>query len=211
MSRAAPQRYCAALMDVNDETAEHPPELTLLEYVVGELGPDTSDGVRVHVESCPECRDRIVTLAMEMDELDRLPLVAIPHDLIVGAYRTASSARRRSIRRSLPIVVLLAAAIGVIGLFELGGFKGATATTTQRQVVVHTADSDPAGVVDELLGGIPHTTTVDRADARHMIVLVSDGDVDVAVARLAHTASPNGQSYVVDIGGTGELQNPAAP
>ena len=148
---------------------------------------------------------------MEMDELDRLPLVAIPHDLIVGAYRTASSARRRSIRRSIPIVVLLAAAIGVIGLFELGGFKGAAATTTQRQVVVHTADSDPAGVVDELLGGLPHTTTVDRADARHMIVLVSDGDVDVAVARLAHTASPNGQSYVVDVGGTGELQNPAAP
>lgn len=198
-------------MDVNDETAEHPQELTLLEYVVGELEPDTSDGVRVHVEGCPECRDRIVTLAMEMDELDRLPLVAIPHDLIVGAYRSASSARRRSIRRLIPIVVLLTAAIGVLGLFELGGFQGAAATTTQRQVVVHTADSDPAGVVDELLGGIPHTTTVDRADARHMIVLVSDGDVDVAVARLANTASPNGQSYVVDVGGTGELPKPAVP
>ncbi len=198
-------------MGVNDETADHPQELTLFEYVVGELGPDTSDGVRVHMEGCPKCRDRIVTLAMEMDELDRLPLVPIPHDLIVSAYRTASSARRRSIRRLIPFVVLLAAAIGVLGLFELGGFQGAAATTTQRQVVVHTADSDPVGVVDELLGGIPHTTTVDRADPRHMIVLVSDGDVDVAVARLAHTASPNGQSYVVDVGGTGELQNPAAP
>ena len=197
-------------MDVNDETAAHPPELTLLEYVVGELGPDTSDGVRVHVESCPECRERIVTLAMEMDELDRLPLVAIPHDLIVGAYRTASSARRRSIRRSIPIVVLLAATIGVIGLFELGGFQS-SATTARHQVVVHTADSDPAGVIDELLGGLPHTTTVDRADARHIIVLVSDGDVEVALARLAHTASPNGQSYVVDVGSTGELQIPATP
>ena len=197
-------------MDVNDETAEHPPELTLLEYVVGELGPDTSDGVRVHVESCPECRERIVTLAMEMDELDRLPLVAIPHDLIVGAYRAASSARRKAIRRSIPIVVLLAAAIGVIGLFELGGFQSSV-TTAQYQVVVHTADSDPAGVIDELLGGLPHTTTVDRADARHIIVLVSDGDVEVALARLAHTASPNGQSYVVDVGGTGELQIPATP
>ena len=211
MSRATLQRYCAALMDVNDETAEHPPELTLLEYVVGELGPDTSDGVRVHVESCPECRERIVTLAMEMDELDRLPLVAIPHDLIVGAFGPAASARRRSIRRSLPIFILLAAALGVLGLFEFGGFQGAESASTQRQVVVHTADSDPAGVVDELLGGLPHTTTVDRADARHLIVLVSDGDVDVAVARLAHTASPNGQSYVVDIGGTGTLQTPPAP
>ena len=86
-------------MGVNDETADHPQELTLFEYVVGELGPDTSDGVRVHMEGCPECRDRIVTLAMEMDELDRLPLVPIPHDLIVSAYRTASSARRRSIRQ----------------------------------------------------------------------------------------------------------------
>jgi hypothetical protein len=198
-------------MDVNDEAAVHPPELTLLEYVVGELGPDTSDGVRAHVEGCPECRDRIVTLAMDMDELDRLPLVAIPHDLIVGAPRPASSARQRSVRRSIPIFVLLAAVIGVIGLFELGGFDGAATTAAQRQVVVHTADSDPAGVVDELLGGLPHTTTVDRADARHLIVLVSDGDVDVAVSRLAHTASPNGQSYVVDIGGTGTLQTPPAP
>ncbi len=198
-------------MNVNDETATHPPELTLLEYVVGELGPDTSDGVRVHVEGCPECRDRIVTLAMDMDELEWLPLVAIPHDLIVGAFGPASSARRRSIRRSLPIVVLLAAAIGVLSLFEFGGFQRAESASTQRQVVVHTADSDPAGVVDELLGGLPHTTTVDRADARHLIVLVSDGDVDVAVARLAHTASPNGQSYVVDVGGTGTLQTPPAP
>lgn len=198
-------------MDVNDETAAHPRELTLLEYVVGELGPDTSDGVRIHVEGCPECRDRIVTLAMEMDELDRLPLVAIPHDLLVGAFGPASSARRRPMRRSLPIVVLLAAAIGVIGLFEFGGFQRAESASSQRQDVVHTADSDPAGVVDELLGGLPHTTTVDRADALHLIVLVRDGDVDVAVARLAHTASPNGQSYVVDVGGTGELPNPAAP
>jgi len=211
VSRATLQRYCAALMDVNDETAEHPPELTLLEYVVGELGPDTSDGVRVHVEGCPECRERIVTLAMEMDELDRLPLVAIPHDLIVGAFGSAASARRRSIRRSLPIFVLLAAALGVLGLFEFGGFQGSESASARRQVVVHTADSDPAGVVDELLGGLPHTTTVDRADARHLIVLVSDGDVDVAVSRLAHTASPNGQSYVVDVGGTGTLQTPPAP
>jgi hypothetical protein len=198
-------------MDVNDETAAHPPELTLLEYVVGELGPDTSDGVRVHVEGCPECRERIVTLAMEMDELDRLPLVAIPHDLIKSAFRPGSSARRRSIRRSIPIFVLLAAALGVLALFELGGFQTVSTTAAQRQVIVHTADSDPAGVVDELLGGIPHTTTVDRANSRHMIVLVSDGDVDAAMARLAHTASPNGQSYVVDVGGTGELQIPAAP
>ena len=211
MSRAAPRRYCAAFMDVNDETGAHPPELTLLEYVVGELGPDTSDGVRIHVESCPECRDRIVTLAMDMDELDRLPLVAIPHDLIASAFRPGSGTRGRPLRRSIPIFVLLAAAIGVVGLFELGGFHSATPTTAQRQVVVHTADSDPAAVVNELLGGLPHTTTVDRADSRHMIVLVSDGDVDVAVARLAHTASPNGQSYVVDVGGTGELQTPPAP
>ena len=106
--------------------------------------------------------------------------------------------------------MLLAATIGVIGLFELGGFQS-SATTAQYQVVLHTADSDPAGVIDELLGGLPHTTTVDRADARHIIVLVSDGDVEVALARLAHTASPNGQSYVVDVGGTGELQIPATP
>ena len=66
-------------MDVNDETAAHPPELTLLEYVVGELGPDTSDGVRVHVEGCPECRERIVEAAGLAQEID--PEVA---DVVVG-------------------------------------------------------------------------------------------------------------------------------
>ena len=198
-------------MDVNDETAAHPPELTLLEYVVGDLGPDTSDGVRVHVESCAECRDLIVTLAMDMDELDRLPLVASPHDLIQSAFSGHSTNRRRSVLRSLPIVVLLAAAIGVVGLFEIGGLHNASPSVTQRQVVVHTADSDPVAVVNALIGGLPHTTTVDRADARHFVVLVSDGDVDVAVSHLQDTASPNGQTYVVDVGGTGQLPDPTLP
>jgi len=211
VSRGALHRYCAALMDANDEAAAHPPELTLFEYVVGELGPDSSDGVRAHVEGCAECRDRIVTLATDMDELDRLPLVAIPHDLIKGAFGGHRNHRRRSVLRSLPIIVLLAAAIGVVGLFEIGGLHTASTTATQRQVVVHTADSDPVAVVNALIGGLPHTTTVDRADARHLIVLVSDGDVDVAVARLGHTASPNGQSYVVDVGGTGQLPDPTLP
>lgn len=198
-------------MDTNDESSTHPPELTLFEYVVGELGPDTSDGIRVHIEKCPECRDRIVTLAMDMDELDRLPIVAIPHDLIKGAFGAPSSSRRRSAMRAMPIVVLLAAAIGVVSLFEIGGYNSPSPATTQRQVVVHTADSEPTAVVDELLGGLPHTITVDRVDSRHLVVLVSDGDVDVAIARLANTASPNGQSYVVDVGGTGQLPDPSAP
>ncbi|MSO47737.1 MAG: hypothetical protein EXQ67_06600 [Thermoleophilia bacterium] len=198
-------------MDLHDETAAHPPELTLFEYVVGELGSDRSDGIRVHVEGCPECRDRIVSLAMEIDELDRLPLVAIPHDLIRGAFDGRSTQRRRSLLRILPIVVLLAAATGVVGLFEIGGLENSSTTVEQRQVVVATADSDPVGVVDALLAGITHTTTVDQADARHLIVLVSDDDVDVAVARLEDTASPNGKSYVVDVGGAGQLLDTSAP
>ena len=198
-------------MDANDETAAHPSELTLLEYVVGELAPDSSDGIRVHIENCSECRDRIVTLAMDMDELDRLPLVAIPHDVLTDARGYGSGPRRRSIVRSLPILILLGAATGVVALFEVGGLRTTATTVTQQQLVVRTADSDPVGVVDQLLGGLPHTTTVDRADSRHLIVLVSDGDVEAAVGRLAHTASPHGQSYVVDVGGTGTMPEPNTP
>lgn len=190
-----------------DEHEGHPEEITLLDYVVGDLGADSSDSIRRHVEMCPSCRERIVDLAMDMDEIDRLPMVAIPHDILRSALspdRTITG-HRRTARRTAPILILLAAAIGVVALFQIGGMRATGSGTSPRQVVIHAADGDAAGAVDELLGGVPHTVVVDRADDRHLVVLVGDGDVAVAYARLAESPTGAGRSYVVDLGATGEL------
>ncbi|MGI9117779.1 MAG: zf-HC2 domain-containing protein [Gaiellales bacterium] len=193
-------------MDDAEETELHPEEVTLLDYVVGELAPDSSDAIRRHVERCPTCRERIVDLSMDMDEIDRLPMVPIPHDILRGVL--AGEPRlggRRTAARLLPVLILVAVAIGIVALFQVGGMRAETGATGQRQVILATPEDDAVGVVDALLGGIPHTVTVDRADARHLVVLVSDADVNAAVSRLAPTEPAVGRSYIVDIGGSGQL------
>ncbi|MGI9188294.1 MAG: hypothetical protein ACR2J9_12400 [Gaiellales bacterium] len=194
-------------MPHDDEHEAHPEEVTLLDYVVGELGPDSSSHIRRHVETCPTCRERIVDLTMDLDELDRLPMVPIPHDLLRGAFSPEHTitGRRRTARRTAPILILLVAAIGVVALFQVGGMRATGGGTSQRQVVMRTASANPVGAVDDLLGGVPHTVVVDRADDRHLVVLVGDGDVAVAFARLSDGSSVTGQSYVVDLGATGAL------
>jgi anti-sigma factor RsiW len=195
----------------DDQTnSGHPEEVTLLDYVVGELGPDSSDAIRRHVERCPSCRERIVDLAMDMDEIDRLPMTAIPHDILRNAFSPEHdlTGRRRTARRTAPLLLLIAAALGVIALFQLGDMRSSGEPVPQRQVVIQTASSDPVAVVDELLGGLPHSVVVDRADERHLVVLVSDADVAVAYARLTGTTTTGGLSYVVDLGATGQLPTP---
>jgi len=190
-----------------DQHDGHPEEITLLDYVVGELGPDSSAAIRRHVESCESCRERIVGLAMDVDEIDRLPMVGIPHDLLLGALSPEHTlaGRRRTARRTAPVLLLLAAAIGVIALFQLGGMGASSETVAQRQVVLQTASGDPVGVVDSLMGDVPHSVVIDRADDRHLVVLVGDADVAVAYARLSEATATSGQSYVIDIGGTGRM------
>ena len=185
---------------------QHPEEVTLLDYVVGDLAPATSDGIRRHVETCADCRERIVELATEMDAIDRLPTVAIPHDVLREAFPAGFPARRRSrLTRVLPLAILAAVLIGTAVLFEIGGLRGDLAAPRQRQVIVHTSDARPEVVVSGLLGAIPATVTVDRDDPRHLVVLVSDGDLAAAEARLAATSPASGLSYIVDVGGVGAL------
>lgn len=176
-------------MDESEDTATHPTAVALLDYVVGELAPDASDDVRRHVDGCAACRERIVALASAMDELDRLPSVPPP--------TTGGRARRAT--RLVPILLLLAAAVGVIGLFEVGGLTPAPTPPTSGRVVLETAAGDPSAVVADLLGGIPHRVTVDRDDPRHLVVLVAPGDAGVAAARIAATRSDDGRTYAVDV------------
>ncbi len=189
-------------MDEFDDTIAHPQEVVLLDYVVGELGPDTSDAIRRHVDSCPDCRERIVTLAMSMDEIDRLPVVGIPHDLLLGSLKRGRerTPSRRSVR-SLPWIALALAVVGVIALFQVGSFAGDSVTLMPRQVVLQSAD--PVKVIGELLATVPHRVVVNRDDERHLVVLVANDSVNEAISRLSGTTSPNGLSYVVEVAGAG--------
>ena len=98
--------------------------------------------------------------------------------------------------------------MGVVALFQLGSVR-ADEGPLRRQVVLQTAATDPTTVVDELLGDIPHTVVTDRADDRHLVVLVGDADVAIAQARLAASTTTGGRSYVIDIGATGQLPDTA--
>lgn len=184
-----------------DETAIHPAEVTLLDYVVGDLEHERSAEIRRHVAGCSECRERIVQLSLAMDELDRLPSAGIPHD-VLGAVRPP--ARRAG--RIVPIALLVAAGLGVVALFQVGGLQSGEPQATGSQVVLETASDRPELVVTELLGGLPHDVVVDRDDERRIVVLVQAGDVAVAAERLSGTSSPDGRTYVVDVAAT-----PAAP
>ncbi len=189
-------------MDEFDDTIAHPQEVVLLDYVVGELGPDRSDAIRRHVDSCPDCRERIVTLAMSMDEIDRLPVVGIPHDLLLGSLKRGRerTPSRRSVR-SLPWIALILAVAGAIALLQVGSFVGDSVTLMPRQVVLQSAD--PVKVIGELLATVPHRVVVNRDDERHLVVLVANDSVNEAISRLSGTTSPNGLSYVVEVAGAG--------
>jgi hypothetical protein len=73
---------------------------------------------------------------------------------------------------------------------------------TGERIVLETASAQPEQMISELLGGLPHSVTVDRDDPRHLIVLVQQDDVGAARGRLIGTSSPDGKAYVVDIAGT---------
>ncbi len=189
-------------MDEFDDTIAHPQEVVLLDYVVGELAPDRSDAIRRHVDSCPDCRERIVTLAMSMDEIDRLPVVGIPHDLLLGSLKRGRerTPSRQSVR-SLPWIALALAVAGVIALFQVGSFVEDSTTMMPRQVVLQSAN--PVKVINELLTTVPHRVIVDRDDERHLVVLVANDSVNETISRLSGTTSPNGLSYVVEVAGSG--------
>ena len=184
-----------------EDVDEHPEEVALLDYVVGDLAPDSSDAIRHHVERCADCRERIVDLAMEMDAIDRLPTVAIPHDVLRGVLPDAP----RRWRALLPVMVLLAVGCGIFALFQIGGLRGDQPMPGQRQIIVRTDVADPAALIADALTGVPSTITVDRDDDRHLVVLVSDADLAIAYDRLSSVADGTGRSYIVDVGGAGVL------
>ncbi len=107
----------------------HPEELLLLDYVIGQLPDETRDQIKRHVAGCRACRRTIDDLILTVDELDRLPTMAIPHDS--PAELAAARARPRSrIRCFVPALAIVLFAL--LALVTLGGSRGgARPTATQ--------------------------------------------------------------------------------
>jgi anti-sigma factor RsiW len=101
----------------------HPEELLLLDYVIGQLPDETRDQIKRHVAGCRACRRTIDDLILTVDELDRLPTMAIPHDS--PAELAAARARPRSrIRYFVPALAIVLFVL--LALVTLGGSRGGT-------------------------------------------------------------------------------------
>lgn len=108
----------------------HPEELLLLDYVIGQLPDETRDQIKRHVAGCRACRRTIDDLILTVDELDRLPTMAIPHDS--PAELAAARPRPRSrIRFFVPALAIVLFAL--LALVTLGGSRGGTAKQPPMQ------------------------------------------------------------------------------
>ena len=107
----------------------HPEELDLLDYLFGHLPREASDQIRKHIGACRACQRTIGDLSVTVDELDRLPTIAIPHDSLHGHEVPRPSRRSRLV--ALPAIAILAAGALAMAAFGIdrGGQDVAPATT----------------------------------------------------------------------------------
>jgi len=97
-------------MSAREQRPDHPAELTLLDYLMDQLPPETSDNIRRHVAACRACRRTIEDLEDTVVALDRLPTVAIPHDMPAQRHAPRQRRQRRPRRLALVATGLLAVA-----------------------------------------------------------------------------------------------------
>ena len=121
-SRRRARRYAAHGRPMSSREPAHPEELLLLDYVIGQLPAETRDQIKRHVAACRACSRTIDDLILTVDELDRLPTMAIPHDSpaeLAAARARPASRSATSCRRSA--IVLFA----LLALVTFGGSRGA--------------------------------------------------------------------------------------
>ncbi len=175
---------------------DHPPEVTLLDFLTGELPRAHSDSIRRHVASCPECRGTIDSLNEVVGEFDSLPTVAIPHDTL--APPPSPPAPRRGPGRA--IALGLAGIVGISALFTFLNPRS-TAPTSRRTFQVGASQASAPRFletrlhVDHVVGAVPDSSTI--------IVLVRDADVARAAEELARLSDPGGK-LTVQLAGSGE-------
>ena len=135
----------------------HPEELLLLDYVIGQLPDETRDQIKRHVAGCRACRRTIDDLILTVDELDRLPTMAIPHDS--PAELAAARARPRSrIRFFVPALAIVLFAL--LALVTLGGSRGGTQAAADADVLASTSRARHAQVREACCPRATHSLVV---------------------------------------------------
>jgi hypothetical protein len=190
-------------MTPRDRIPEHPGELVLLDYLVGQLPDEMKDQVRRHVGSCRACRQTMQDLSTIVDDFDRLPMVAIPHDSPRGL--TLPFRRRSRLRTILPGALLLA--IALAATIVMGVFRAEPSAPSDPFQTLHLTLTDPAQPANTLttaLKGQPVTVATDATNPHTLYVLTPDDTVRGVVNELRN-AFPTDQrgSYTVVVMGTG--------
>ncbi len=198
-------------MTSRDRIPEHPGELILLDYLVGQLPNETKDQVRRHVGACRACRQTMQDLSAIVEDFDRLPLVAIPHDSPRGIRPPAG--RKSRLRTILPGALVLA--IALAASIVVGVFRDRPATPAPyRTVRVSLDETQPAASLEAKLplGLSGYKVAVDADDDHTLYLIVPDTQVNALADGLA--AGGAGGTFAVVVVGAGahapSLANPAA-
>ena len=188
-------------MSSRDLLPDHPAELTLLEYLVGDLPDETSDRIRRHVAACRACRRTIADLSLTVDELDRLPTLPMPHDTPLAADVTPGPRPFRA-ARILTIVAVLVAAVGVAIVLRLNEPAGGPPRTTRFALRL---PATQAGAETAIRDALSPTATVrvsfTQREPRLVVVNVAKGDLDATLRDLPQMQrTEDGRLWTVDVG-----------
>jgi anti-sigma factor RsiW len=184
-------------MTPRDRIPDHPEELTLLDYLVGQLSPEASHEIQRHVASCRACRRTIADLSMTVDELDRLPTVAIPHDSPPG-LRSGRLRAGRPARRLVPVVAVLIAAVVAVVAIGLG--RGSSSAVAQRDLTVAAprGSAVTAEVLRRYLDGTPGV--IEQLPHGDWVILVRDTSAPAALRALQRHAGGDARVWLASVG-----------
>jgi predicted anti-sigma-YlaC factor YlaD len=182
----------------------HPEELLLLDYVIGQLPDETRDQIKRHVAGCRACRRTIDDLILTVDELDRLPTMAIPHDS--PAELAAARARPRSrIRFFVPALALVLFAL--LALVTLGGSRGGATKQPQMQTFALDVRTGDVKLVQQLLPEESAQFVFESPDG--YAILAPKALIPSIVAQLRRVAPGTTNVHVVSTG-SADIRNALA-
>ena len=96
------------------DSVRHPNDQELLLLAQGELSPERSEVLRIHLDECQECRERRKVWRDIHRQLSELALAEIPEAVDVRVAERLSQEKQASRKRRMPAFSLRAAAAAII-------------------------------------------------------------------------------------------------
>jgi anti-sigma factor RsiW len=185
----------------------HPEELLLLDYVIGQLPDETRDQIKRHVAGCRACRRTIDDLILTVDELDRLPTMAIPHDS--PAELAAARARPRSrIRYFVPALAIVLFVL--LALVTLGGSRGGNGKQPQVETFALDIPAGDVAKAQQLLPVEPSLVFMQKSGGYAILAPKALIPSIVAQLREARAVRPGTTNVYVVSTGDLDIRDPSA-